>query len=176
MSPSGCGAAFAKAGSRREVQAGRDLSTRANSSTQNSRAISTGGPRGHDRHQAKPDAPSPSQSPTRCGLSERHPSPLQSRRHAHALIGRSKRHWAGRMRVDRPYGPRRWARPTTEHSTTKIDHPRTRANRSPTSPSVVSQSDGSLFSAARARLTFSRMSSAFLVQTKVFGLALWCLM
>ena len=134
MSPSGCGAAFAKAGSRREVQAGRDLSTRANSSTRNRRATSAGNESGRDRHQAKPDAPSPSQSPTRCGLSERHPSPLHSKRHAHALIGRSKRHWAGWMRVDRPHGPRRWARPTTEHSTTKIDHPRTRANRSPTSP------------------------------------------
>jgi beta-lactamase regulating signal transducer with metallopeptidase domain len=38
--------------------------------------------------------------------------------------------------------------------------------------SVVSHADGILFSAARARVTFSRMSSAFLIQTKVLGLAL----
>ena len=40
-------------------------------------------------------------------------------------------------------------------------------------PSVVSHSDGILLSAALARFTFSRMSSAFFVQTKVFGFALW---
>ena len=39
--------------------------------------------------------------------------------------------------------------------------------------SVVSHSDGILLSAALARFTFSRMSSAFFVQTKVFGFALW---
>ena len=38
--------------------------------------------------------------------------------------------------------------------------------------SVVSHADGILFRAARARATFSRMSSAFFVQTKVLGLAL----
>jgi len=38
--------------------------------------------------------------------------------------------------------------------------------------SVVSHSDGILLSAALARFTFSRMSSAFFVQTKVFGFAL----
>lgn len=38
--------------------------------------------------------------------------------------------------------------------------------------SVVSHSDGILLRAALARFTFSRMSSAFFVQTKVFGFAL----
>jgi len=39
-------------------------------------------------------------------------------------------------------------------------------------PSVVSHTDGSLLSAARARVTFARMSSAFLVHTKVVGFPL----
>ena len=38
--------------------------------------------------------------------------------------------------------------------------------------SVVSHADGSLLSAARARVTFARMSSAFFVHTKVVGFSL----
>ena len=39
--------------------------------------------------------------------------------------------------------------------------------------SVVSHSDGTLFSAALALATFSRISSAFFVQTNDFGFLLW---